>query len=184
MIIGITGTIGAGKGVVVDYLVKEKNFKHYSSRDFITLEIMRRGLSFNRPTMQSVANELRQQYGPAYIIKSLYARAAANGGNAVIESIRAIGEAQYLQERGVRLLAVDADRKLRYERITHRASETDHITFDEFCKQEDREMGNTEPWDMNIAAVMQLADFRIENKGTLEQLHGTIDNLFTQHALD
>ena len=34
-IIGITGTIGAGKGTIVDYLVKQKNFKHYSVRNFL-----------------------------------------------------------------------------------------------------------------------------------------------------
>ena len=27
--IGITGTLGAGKGTIVDYLVKEKGFVHY-----------------------------------------------------------------------------------------------------------------------------------------------------------
>jgi dephospho-CoA kinase len=32
MIIGITGTDGAGKGAVVDYLVAQKGFTHYSGR--------------------------------------------------------------------------------------------------------------------------------------------------------
>ena len=43
-IIGITGTIGAGKGTIVDYLVKEKGYVHYSVRAFIAEEIQRRGL--------------------------------------------------------------------------------------------------------------------------------------------
>ena len=33
IIIGITGTLGAGKGTVVEYL-KKKSFKHYSVRSF------------------------------------------------------------------------------------------------------------------------------------------------------
>ena len=32
IIIGITGTLGAGKGTIVDYLVKQKGFVHYSVR--------------------------------------------------------------------------------------------------------------------------------------------------------
>ena len=38
-IIGITGTIGAGKGTIVDYLVKEKGYVHYSVREFLAEEV-------------------------------------------------------------------------------------------------------------------------------------------------
>ena len=43
MIIGITGTDGAGKGSVVDYLVKEKGFVHYSGRGVIVEAIEAKG---------------------------------------------------------------------------------------------------------------------------------------------
>lgn len=38
-IIGITGTLGAGKGTVVDYLVKNKGFNHFSVGDYLIDEI-------------------------------------------------------------------------------------------------------------------------------------------------
>ena len=34
--IGITGTLGAGKGTIVDYLIEKRGFVHYSVRAFIT----------------------------------------------------------------------------------------------------------------------------------------------------
>ena len=40
--IGITGTLGAGKGTIVDYLIKNRGFVLYSVRSFITEEINRR----------------------------------------------------------------------------------------------------------------------------------------------
>ena len=46
--IGITGTLGAGKGTIVDYLVKNRGFVHYSVRAFITEEIKKRGMEVNR----------------------------------------------------------------------------------------------------------------------------------------
>ena len=40
LIIGITGTLGAGKGTVVEYLVEKKGFDHYSVRAFLLKEII------------------------------------------------------------------------------------------------------------------------------------------------
>ena len=71
IIIGITGTLGAGKGSVVSYLRYWKQFVHYSVSGFISEEIARRGLTGNRDTMRSVANDLRAQYG----VTMVYARA-------------------------------------------------------------------------------------------------------------
>ena len=46
--IGITGTLGAGKGTIVDYLIQHRGFVHFSVRAFITEEINRRGREVNR----------------------------------------------------------------------------------------------------------------------------------------
>ena len=59
IIIGITGTLGAGKGTIVDYMVNNLNFVHYSVRGFISEEIKRRGLEVNRDNLTAVANDLR-----------------------------------------------------------------------------------------------------------------------------
>ncbi len=183
MIIGITGTIGAGKGTVVEYLVKERNFIHLSVRDFILGEIRRRGLEVeDRSAMREVANDLRAAHGPAYIIEQLYERAVERGEPALIESIRTIGEAEFLKANGARILAVDADRKLRYERITARGLSTDHVDFDTWVAQEERELASTEPWDMNVIGVMRMADARIENDGSLEELHARVDETLASLA--
>ena len=98
IIIGITGTLGAGKGTIVDYFVKEKGFFHYSSREFITKEIKKRGLPVNRDTMTEVANDLRAKYGTGYIAEELYKEAKKSGKNSIIESIRTTGEIDILKK--------------------------------------------------------------------------------------
>jgi dephospho-CoA kinase len=176
MIIGITGTIGAGKGTVVNYLVKEKGFTHLSVRDFLLGEIRHRGMEVDdRSAMREVANDLRATHGPAYIIEMLYERALKRDEHVLVESIRAIGEAEFLKSKDVSILAVDADRKLRYERIIARGASTDHVDFDTWVMQEERELASTVPWDMNIIGVMRVADARIENDGTLEELHAKVN---------
>lgn len=169
MIIGITGTNGAGKGTVVDYL-KQKGFTHYSARDFIVEEIQRRGLDVNRDTTRAVGNDLRAQNGADYIIRSLYERAVAHGGDAVIESIREVPGAEFLKQQGALLWGVDAERKVRYERSVLRGSALDHISFEKFCEQEDAELTSTDPAKHNGAKVLAMADAILTNNETPESL--------------
>ncbi len=174
MIIGVTGTNGAGKGTVVDYLEK-KGFVHGSARAFIVEEAVRRGLPIDRSAMREVANDLRMNHYPGYVIEQLHQRALAAGKDAVLESIRAVGEVEYLKEHDAFFIAVDADRRIRYERAVLRGSETDKVDFDTWVQEEEREWHNTEAHDMNVPAVMKMADVTLHNDGTLADLYAQID---------
>lgn len=174
MIIGITGTIGAGKGTVVDYLVKQKQFRHVSARSIWTQELEARGLPIDRDHMTQLANQLRAEHGAAYFMERALA-SVTKGELVVIESLRAIAEVEPLKKAGGVLLAVDADKHVRFERVTGRGSALDNITFDDFIRQEAAEMENEDPTKQNIGAVMQLADHTIMNEGSVEELHAHID---------
>lgn len=181
IIIGITGTIGAGKGTIVDYLIKKMNFVHYSVRGFLIKEIQKRGLEVNRDSMVLVANDLRKKFNPAYIVEKLYEEAFQNSQNAIIESIRTPGEIEMLRTKNnFYLLAIDADANLRYNRIFQRQSETDNISFETFTDNEKREMNSNDPTKQNLSVCIQKADFIIYNNGTLENLHNQIDNVFNK----
>ena len=174
--IGITGTLGAGKGTIVDYLVKEKGFVHFSVRDFITKEIERRGLPVNRDTMTLVGNDLRATHSPSYITEALYAEAQLSGKNCIIESVRSPYEVLSLREcSNFYLFAVDADPKIRYERITQRGSSTDHVSFETFMANEAREMTSDDPNKQNLKACIEQADFVFSNDGNFEDLHAEVE---------
>ncbi|MFA5998376.1 MAG: AAA family ATPase [Candidatus Paceibacterota bacterium] len=175
MIIGIAGSFGAGKGVVVDYLVQTKGFKHYSASGFITEEIKRRGLPTDRDAMTIVANDLRKQYGPSHIIETLYQRANEMSGNTIIESLRAVAEVRKIKELGGKVIGVDADPKLRYERAHLRGSEKDNVSYERFLAQELAESNPDDPTKQDVFNALKESDRIITNNGTLEELHAQID---------
>jgi len=180
MIIGITGTLGAGKGTISDIL-KKFGFSHLSVREFLIEEIEKRGLEVNRDSMVLVANQLRAMHSPSYIAEKLFERAEEQGGNCIIESLRTVGEIQSLRQKGnFYLIAVDADVRKRYERVVLRKQESDKISFEKFVQDEEREMESLDPAKQNLSACIQLADVRVKNDSTIFDLEKDIEELLTK----
>jgi dephospho-CoA kinase len=176
IIIGVTGTIGAGKGTVVEYLTRKRDFLHYSVRAFLLEEIRRRGLPENRDSMVLVANELRALNGPSYVTDQLFFRARQSGKNCIIESIRTPGEIESLRGKGrFFLFAVDADPEIRYSRIQLRGSETDFISYETFLENETREMTSEDPNKQNLFACIEQADYTFLNNTTMEDLFQKVE---------
>ncbi|MDP4020519.1 MAG: AAA family ATPase [Candidatus Adlerbacteria bacterium] len=176
MIIGITGTDGGGKGTVVEYLVQKKGFIHCSARALWVDEIRKRGLEVNRANMRIVANELRATHGDDFLIAEYKQRTGLKlENNYVIESLRAIAEVRTLKAFGGVLWAVDADQKVRYDRIQSRASESDKISFEEFVEHEALEMNDPDPHGMQKEKVMQMANEIFQNNGTPQELFEQVE---------
>jgi dephospho-CoA kinase len=181
MILGITGTDGAGKGAAVKYLVEKKGFTHYSSRAFITEKIVEKGETVNRENMRLVANELRREHGNDVIVLLALKKARAEQvSNFIIESIRAVAEVHTLHRAGGQLLAIDANQNARFRRITGRKSESDDVTFAEFIAHEKLEMNDPDPNGMQKAQVMAAADYTIMNDGSLKELGEKIEEFYTK----
>lgn len=178
IIIGLTGTLGAGKGTVVDYLVSNKGFAHYSVRNWLLDEIRRRGLPENRDSMFNLANELRALHHSSFIIDQLYTAADNAGKDCVIESIRTPGEVESLRKKkNFFLIAVDADPELRYQRIQLRNSETDDISYEVFLENEKREMSSADPARQDLRKCIELADTLLMNNSSKEELYSQLENV-------
>lgn len=176
IIIGITGTIGAGKGTIVDYLVEKYGFMHFSVRSFLIEEANKLQMPLNRDSYVQIANTLRATHSPSYIIDQLYIEAEKRGKNAIIESIRTPGEIQSLRTKeNFLLVAIDADPKIRYSRIFARRSETDKISYETFLANEAREMTSNDPNAQNLSECIRQADIRLQNDDDFSNLYSQIE---------
>tara|TARA_B100000315_G_C14337362_1_gene478011 strand:- start:17 stop:562 length:546 start_codon:yes stop_codon:yes gene_type:complete len=181
MIIGVTGTLGAGKDTISDYLQKRGYF-HFSLSDAIRAECDKRGLPKDRDTLTKLANELRAEEGYDTLAKrALEAIKKSNAKNVVITSIRNPKEVQYLKNQDKFLLiAVDAPIELRYKRITERQREGDQINFEKFKKQEEREMAGG-AGKQNLRQIIQMANHVIINNKTFENFYEKIKNILKNY---
>jgi dephospho-CoA kinase len=183
MLIGITGTDGAGKGTLVNYLVTQKGFTHYSAREIWIEELASRGIEPTRANMRLIANEMREKFGNDFLVTYYLKKIQEDGTqNAIIESIRAVTEAETLKAHGGILIAIDADQTIRYARVQDRRSETDKVSFEQFIAHEDLEANDPNPHGMQKQKVIKMADYVILNNGTTEEFRFQIEDVL-MHVL-
>lgn len=178
MIIGIAGTIGAGKGAVVEYL-KAKGFAHYSSSALLGELVEKEGNPKTRDFLSPMATTLQGEY-PGGVIEKNYREKylVAQPHNAIFEAIHRQTEADFLHSIGGRILGIDADLQERYNRTRLRnEGEKDQGDFEDFKKQTaiEEEGGGDITRDNNIRAVINKADVVIMNDDSLIELHQKID---------
>ncbi|MDO8465091.1 MAG: AAA family ATPase [Gallionella sp.] len=180
MIIGVTGTLGAGKGTVTEYLVNHKGFAHVAVSDtFLAGEAIKRGRTPDRQARHDIANEYRAN-GPMKLMEACYELALPDieaGKDVVIDPQHSVAEVEFIQSKGGFVFAVDADINTRYERIHKRGTAKDNVSFEEFAAIQELEMNPTESSNNDLGGAVRKADVCITNNGTREELHVQIDDV-------
>ena len=147
-IIGIAGTNGSGKDTLGNLLSERHNYFFISVTDLLRSELKRRGETLARENMRALSAEWRRQYGLGVLIekakdhfdklpnRSHYAGLA-------MASLRNAGEVDAVHEFGGLVIWLDANPRIRYERIRSNAASrgldrqiNDDKTFEEFMAEE------------------------------------------------
>lgn len=180
-IIGVVGQIGSGKDTATSFLEK-KGFINFSLSDQIRIELRKRGnVNFTREDIQNLGDELRVENDDDYWARQAWEKAITSGKKKlIISSIRHPAEAEFLKNQtNFYLLAVIADQRLRFKRKLEsaqrksdstRSDDQDILTWEEFKKADDREVKVQKEHSQQVSNVVALADFVIENNGTIEEL--------------
>ncbi len=188
--IGVTGLPGSGKGEFIALLRKTIDAKgitlhYYSLSDELRAEAKKRNLPVERPILRRIANELRHDFGNGILSKRLSQKiqqdlSQSSEGEcvAVIDAIRTPEEVAVLREEfepNFILVALEAPINILAERVSMRARFDERKEVVEKKNEAQnmilREAGQNEPsFGHNISGCISIADWRIDNSGTLDIL--------------
>lgn len=170
---GISGTNGAGKDEIGEIL-KAHGFFVASATEMLAEGLKEKGWPVDREHKSKLSTEWRKQYGMSAVVDrglELYEPVKDQYKGFAVGSLRHPGEAQKILDLGGHVIWVDADVKVRYDRVVGRVDDNkaneDRVTLEEFQAQQEREMHHHsgDNATLNIAGVKVLSDIFIENNG-------------------
>lgn len=174
-IIGLAGEMGSGKGTVASYLSKKYKASSYRFSDPLKDVARRTYLEENRENLQTLATILRQAFGDDLLSIILYNDVKNDNSDlVVIDGVRRKGDIEmFVNLPNFKLIYIETDLKIRYERIINRNEKTDDSTksFERFLEDHQREA------DTQILELKDVADFVVNNNATLKDLEANIDSI-------
>ncbi len=177
-IIGLTGTMGSGKYVIMDHLKQKFNCFYVKISNVLRNEMEKRKGRLDRKTLQDSGDEMRKKYGGYILAKVSIDYLPRNKELIVIDGIRNPGEIDYLRKtfgKDFVLIAVDSQPELRFERLKNRNRSDDPKMWEEFLEMDARDQGIDQPeYGQQTRKCMEKADFTIVNNGSLEEFQASI----------
>ncbi len=179
MIVGVTGSTGAGKDIVADYLAT-KGFAHFSLSEVLRKELKKQNKEITRENLINMGNELRETYG-AGALGFIALESIEPYKKYVVTSIRHPSEAAALRRKeGFVLIHIDASPEIRFKRTQLRQKAGEDFTkFEDFIAAEQKEQSSSNT-GQQLHKMKGVSNIVINNEGTLEELHQKMDDVLKE----
>lgn len=176
MILGLSGSISAGKDMLADHLQEKFGLMHISLGDIVREIAQAQHGSIERPILNKVATELRQTYGGSVLVERAidrYHNSIRNYPGLVITGVRSLGELNAIKEQGGKIVYVDAPIEVRHKRNQDRQRDEEaKLTLEQFKAREETELySGISDKDFNITKIGEMADIKLNNTGTPEEFY-------------
>jgi dephospho-CoA kinase len=173
-VIGIMGKIGSGKSEASRYIAEKYGGRVFRFSDVLRDVLQRLYLPLSRENFIALGTALRREFGNGVIAAALKQDIVASGaGVVVVDGVRYPEEVEMIRsfENSV-LLYIHASPEVRYQRAVKRGEKGEaSISYEEFLKNDGAET------EKRIAELAKLADHRIDNNRTLEELYAALDRV-------
>ena len=175
VILGFVGPLASGKGTAAQYLKDKYQAPIFRFSTILRDVLDRLCLEQSRPKMQQLSLILRENFGQDLLASAIAQDVGHNPAEIIaVDGVRRKPDIKYLKElSGFNLVAINADQKIRYQRLTTRGENTDdqEKTFAQFQHDERQEA------ELQIQQVAAEAKFTIDNNGTKEELDRQIESI-------
>jgi len=180
-ILAFVGETGAGKGEAVEYLKKKLGNKVSVLKFSDALsEVLR--IFFDevkKEDQQWLVSHLRERFGEDILARSLEKKIKnAIEGILLLDGVRMPKDEEMVKRNNGRMVFITAPSRLRWERLQGRGEKgDDKATYEKFLEMENAAS------ERRIKEIGERAEFKIDNSGDWENLHGQIENLIDKLKL-
>ncbi len=175
VILGFVGQISSGKGTISKYYQEKYNASCYRFSTILRDLLNRIYTEQNRDNLIKISECVRQTFGENILAKAIAGDADKDQNELVIvDGIRRMADIEFLSKLpNFTLIKIEADPKIRWERLVQRSENSDDKTktFEEFLADHQRST------ELTIPEVMSHATEAINNDGDLNNLHKQLDEL-------
>lgn len=174
-LLAVVGMCGTGKSEVTRILVSEHGFAPIQFGQIVLDEVKRRGLAVNLDNERIVREDLRRQHGMHAIAQFCVAQIRQlleAGQPTVIDGLYSLAEYEFLKAMFIdlRVLAVYAEKTIRYERMASRACRP--LTPIEVDERDLAELKN-----LDKGGPIAIADLHCINECTVNDLRQNVSRL-------
>jgi dephospho-CoA kinase len=182
-VIGVVGEIGSGKDEVLKYLRDRYGVPYLSTGDIVRRMAQEEGVEGTRENLEAISKRCFTELGRGCFVRMAAQEIVKRGWVvAGISGVRSPDDVAVMKEMfgsGFILVRVDInDSKIRFERVRLRGERRDPLTWEAFQEQD-----KNEEQEFQISSAESLADYTIDNSGTLEELHRQLDELVASKKL-
>jgi len=177
MLVGLTGRNASGKSTLVSWF-SERGLRSVSCSDSIREWLREQDIETTREALIEGGRELRRRGGGGILAEMLLE--ILDGADAVVDSIRTPAEVESLRGRGdFVLIEVRANEESRWQRMTHRGRDGDPVDKGVFLSQEAAEASSKDEAGQALDATAAMADISVLNDGTIEELEGKLEDIWS-----
>jgi len=182
-VIGVVGEIGSGKDEVLKYLRDRYGVPYISTGDIVRQLAQEEGVEGTRENLETISKRCFTEMGRGCFVRMAVQEIVKKGwAVAGISGVRSPQDVAVIKEifgSGFVLVRVDIiDPRIRFERVRLRGERRDPLTWEAFQEQD-----RNEEQEFQIGRAEAMADFGLDNSGTLEDLHHQIDALVISKKL-
>jgi dephospho-CoA kinase len=179
IIFGFVGQMASGKDTAADYLEEKYNGKNFSFSDMLGDVLKRYHLELNRDNYIKASEAMREYFGDEILSKTMAEDIKKDKHTIIsISNVRRQNDVKFLSDLpGFILVRIDADSKIRYDRLTHRGEKSDdnNKTYEQFLEDHKRST------EITIEEIANQASENINNNSSLEDLQKQLDALVKKY---